>query len=170
MISLCLCLGLATFAFSSSALVQNFGREPVHLIIGTNGLDAIINHPTRVSGTMGPFGLSSRFQYSGTSTNFAEVLNLYSKLPQSSRTLYLTAQPSDESTAPKQLRYELSLNFDGQSFLHLHVGPSTDLSFLKPSACVNLENLPEPAAPTDRDAQEKLAAAQAIIDRFLKPK
>jgi len=149
-----------------AAMVTTYGKEAVHSSSWVKGLDAIVNHPSRVSGMIGPFGPSGRFQFAGTVATFNDVLKVYAQVSQPARILYLTS--ASQSTGSAQVpNYELSINHDGQGYLHLNVEAATDLVTLRVPPGVTVESLPASSVPIGLDRQEREAAAQRAIEQFL---
>ena len=61
-------------AFKADARVTMHGREELHCSGWSAGLTAIVNHPARLSGQVGPLGPLARFQFAGDTDVFNQVL------------------------------------------------------------------------------------------------
>src|ERR1043166_7703933 len=124
----------------AAALITTYGKEPLHASSWVKGLDQVVNHPSRVSGMIGPFGPSGRFEFSGDATTFNEVLKIYARVSQPVRILYLTPQ-AEPVPAAQNWTYELSINHEGQGFMHLEISRAADLETLKVPEEVKVESL-----------------------------
>src|SRR5689334_17794135 len=111
--SLCLALALACLAPSAIALMTYHGREFIRSSGWSDALSAMVNHPARVCGQIGPFGPSSKFHYTGDTKTLNQLLEQYATLPQKSRVLYVQAGsgPAVEGFKDQETHdFDLSIN------------------------------------------------------------
>jgi hypothetical protein len=143
----------------SRAMITEVKAEPIHLSTISCGLDAVINHKTRVYGRIGPLGPTAVFEYNGDAKGFNEVLALYAKTQQGDHILYLNEQAASG--------FSVSVTGGGDGFLHLPVGGGIDLSEIIVPKGVNVEYLPTVGLPTNPELQKRAAEAKAKIDKFI---
>ena len=163
--SLPFCSLLAVFAgwilvSEANALVTRHGSERVGCSGWSEGLTAIVNDQSRVSGEIGPLAPSARFQFDGDLEAFQRVLEKYAGLQQAQRVLYLqTGLGSGHD-------YELSITGAGQGFLHWNANGRIPLDRLKIPTGVAVEFLPDVIEPAASEAKAQSAALRAQLEAF----
>jgi hypothetical protein len=161
---------LGLLAMPAWALITFHGREHLGCSGWSEGLAAIINHPARISGQIGPLGPTARFHYSGDAAIFNELLQQYAALGGQSRVLYLEPQapPAVEGFKNQETHdFDLSVNQSGEGFLHLYTLGRIRLEDLKIPAAVRIEALPSPVDPADPKESAKLKAEQKRVADFV---
>jgi hypothetical protein len=150
------------------ALLTRHGSEPVVCSGWSAGITEIVNDPARVSGEIGPLGPIARFHYRGDLAAFERVLAKYSALPQRSRVLYLRLRSDDEDD------FTLSINLEGQGFLHLNADGRLSLDQIRIPAGVAVEVFPELSEPTSAEekarlVQQRKRVAEAVANWKARP-
>ena len=146
------------------------GREHLGSSGWSEPLTALINHPTRVCGQIGPYGPTSRFHYSGDTAAFNQILAQYGVLPGQPHVLYLEpeAAPSVEGFKEGESHdFDLSINTSGQGFLHLYTLGRIRLEDLKIPEGVKVDVLSPAGLPTDPELRAKLQAEEQRVAAFL---
>lgn len=145
---------------SVRALITQHGGEPLSGGGWAPGLEKVINHPARRSGTIGPLAPSAHFRYEGNARVLNEVMVLYAKSQQPEHTLYLTATSSD-------CDFELSVNQDGSGFLHFYAGGKVELRALKIPASIQVEEMRDLGQPINSDAERERRNVEKSIRDFM---
>jgi hypothetical protein len=154
---------LLAITLEADAMITMHGREELHCSGWSVGLTAIVNHPARVSGKIGPLGLSARFQFVGDTEVFNQVLAQYAALDQQPRALYLSADISSVGNDPD---FELSITSEGHGFLHLRNPSRIRLAQVKIPDGVAVEVLPPIEVPINPEQRARLDAEQKVIEEF----
>ncbi len=152
------------------ALVTYHKRERLGCSGWSEGLTALINHPARVSGQIGPLGPTARFHYSGDAAVLNQILTQYAAVGGQARVLYLEADaaPAVEGFADHEPHdFDLSVNQSGDGFIHLYTLGRIRLEDLKIPAGVSVEALPAASEPADPELRAKLKAEQQRIADFV---
>jgi hypothetical protein len=155
---------MVLLAPEANALVTMHEREALHCSGWSPGLTAIINHPARVSGQVGPLAPSAQLQFAGDAEVFNRVLAQYGALDQKQRVLYLSA---DTESAGNGWDFELSVTQEGHGFLHLYTPGRIPLAEIKVPAGVAVEALPPTGLPLDPKQRAKLEAGQKRVEDFV---
>ena len=152
----------------ASALVTRHGREPIHAG-WDKGLDALVNHPARVSGSIGPIGPIARFHYSGDVTVFNDMLERYAVLAQKVHTLYLHTEPGPVMEGFKDGEthdFDLSITVAGECYLHLYTMGRIKLEELRIPGRMKVEVMPPAGLPVDPEQRGKILAEQKRVEGF----
>jgi len=153
-------LNAATFlamVHGAGALITDHGRERLHCSGWSLGLTALVNHPARVSGRIGPLAPTAQFHFVGDSATFNQLLAQYAALNQKLRVLYLS---SDAASLGEGHEFDLSITHGGHGFLHLHTAGRIQLEDLKILRGVAVEAFPLGGLPSDPEQRAELEAEQ----------
>lgn len=152
------------------ALVTYHKREHLGCSGWSEGLTALINHPARVSGQIGPLGPTARFYYSGDAAVLNQILTQYAAVGGQSRVLYLEPEvaPAAEGFADHEPHdFDLSVNQSGDGFIHLYTLGRIRLQDLKIPAGVKVEALSSISEPTNPELRAQLKAEQQRVADFV---
>lgn len=161
----------ATLLVSSAwALVSQHGREQIGSSGWSEGLTAIVNHPARVCGQIGPLGPISRFHYSGDAATLNTILEQYAALTEKPHVLYLHPEeaPYVEGFNKTETHdFDVSINVSGQGAIHLYTLGRIKLEELKIPENVAVETTPLLAVPQDSTLLARARAEQKRVEAFV---
>ena len=144
----------------ANALITTHRTERLGCSGWSEGLTAIVNDQSRVSGEIGPLAPSARFQFDGDLEAFQRVLEKYAGLQQAQRILYL------QTGVGSGHDYELSITGGGQGFLHWNASGRIPLDRLKIPTGVAVEFLPDVIEPAGAEAKAQASALRARLEAF----
>jgi hypothetical protein len=165
-----LVLTLGGLAPRASALMTFHGREAIRSSGWSDGLAAIVNHPARVCGEIGPFGPASRFHFSGDTAVFNQILTQYAALPQKPLVIYLQAgrAPGVKGFKPDETHdFDLQISIQSEGFLYLYSQSRVRLEDLQIPASVAVEVCPAVLVPVDPKERAELEAEQKRLSEFV---
>jgi hypothetical protein len=154
---------------AGSAAIRQFARDKVAVSSWSSELTALINHPARVSGYLGPVGAVGRFQFRGNLEVINGILKAASALPQASHIVYLSPQVDLLPDAKKRagdFDFEVSIAPGGEAFVHLPT-IGVDFNALRVPKNMSVEMLPLAFVATDPVRQREANAEQERIERFI---
>lgn len=146
------------------------GREPLGSSGWSEGLTAIVNHPARVSGQIGPFGPAARFHFSGDTAVLNEVLGKYAALNQRSLIIYVQAGrgPIVKGFKPDESHdFDLSINVQGEGFLHWYSLGRVRLEELKIPGVVVVEVATAITVPLGEEERALSEVEQKRLEEFV---
>jgi hypothetical protein len=167
---LSLLFALGSFAPRASALVSIHGREQVGSSGWSERLTAIVNHPARVSGSIGPVGPIARFHYSGDTAVFNEILINYAALGQKPLVIYLQAGRGPAVRgfkADESHDFDLSISRQAEGFLHLYSQGRVRVHELKIPDTVAVEVMPAISVPLDPKERAEFEGEQKRLEEFV---
>ncbi len=163
-------IALTLLASPVWALMTHHGRERIESSGWSEGLSAIINHPARVCGQIGPFGPTSRFHYSGDAATLKKILEQYAILQEKPHVLYLHPEeaPYVEGFNKTETHdFDVSINISGQSHIHLFTVGRIKLEDLKIPKGVDVEMVPSIAVPAEPILRARSETEQQRVAAFI---